>query len=92
MSQAELARAVGIKPPSMHAIESGKAKSPAAATLLKLAAVLEANPHWIMTGRGSPHLDALPSATVFEMIEAFRALKPEQQATMLALTKSLVNP
>lgn len=51
-NQAEIARATGVKPPSVNAWLSGGTKSLGKA-LLPLAAYLRVNPEWLNTGRGS---------------------------------------
>ena len=89
MSQAELARLIGIKPQSLGGIELGKSKTPASITLLRLAAALDANPEWIMTGRGNCNLSDVPQATEADFIKVFRKLSPEHQAALLAAAKSL---
>lgn len=89
MSQAELARLIGITPQSLGGIELGKSKSPSAVTLLRLAAALDANPEWIIHGRGKCNLSDAPGATTEEFIRVFEALSPEHQAALLAAAKSL---
>lgn len=89
MSQAELARLIGIKPQSLGGIELGKSKSPSAQTLLRLAAALDANPEWIIHGRGTHDMASIPAATEAEFVKAYRALSPEHQAAILAAAKSL---
>lgn len=89
MGQAELARLIGIKPQSLGGIELGKSKSPSATTLLRLAAALDANPEWIITGRGSHELSTIPGATTSEFIAVFESLSPEHQDALLAAAKSL---
>lgn len=51
-SQAELARMVGIKQPSLADIENARTKKPSGETLLKLAAALKVAPVYLQTGRG----------------------------------------
>lgn len=89
MSQASLARAIHITPQSLSGIESGKSKAPSAPTLLKIAAVLEANPDWIINGRGHPTNDGQDTDIASEMIRVMRELSHDQQATLLAVAKSL---
>ena len=92
MNQTTLARAVGITPPSMSEIELGKTKAPAAATLFKIAAILEANPEWLLHGRGDYALKRSPptdAGTIEEMSSIMAELTPEQQATLLAVARAL---
>lgn len=52
ISQADLARATGAKPPSVNAWFTGETKSMKAETAAKAAAVYGVNPHWLATGDG----------------------------------------
>jgi transcriptional regulator with XRE-family HTH domain len=89
MSQASLARALGIKPPSLSEIELNKTKSPSASTLLKIAAILDANPDWIINGRGTHTLQSSDSDVDAQMSMVFGQLTTEQKHTLLAVAKSL---
>lgn len=55
VTQAALARATGIKQPSVNDWLSGKTKTLRAATLLRAAAFLGCDPHWLNTGQGRPN-------------------------------------
>lgn len=52
ISQAALARACGIKPPSVNDWVSGKTKSIEGENLLRAAAFLKVSPLWLATGKG----------------------------------------
>lgn len=52
MSQVELARAVGLKPPSINGWLSGKSKFLRGENLLKAARALNVNQDWLATGTG----------------------------------------
>lgn len=52
VTQAELARACDVKPPSVHGWLSGKAKFLRGENLLKAAAALGVNQQWLATGEG----------------------------------------
>lgn len=54
ISQAALARAVGIRQPSVADWLSGKTVSLRSKSVLKAAAALECDPGWLATGSGSP--------------------------------------
>jgi phage repressor protein C with HTH and peptisase S24 domain len=62
MSQVDLARAVGIKPPSINGWLSGKSKFLRGENLLKAARALQVNQQWLATGDGDMKPAALPSA------------------------------
>lgn len=87
MSQPELADVIGIRQPSLSDIESGKSKSPSAINLLKIAHALDANPWWLMTGRG--HEDSLESAELKEWSEIYETLSDEKRRALLAAAKVL---
>lgn len=53
VSQADLARACGVKPPSVHGWLSGKSKFLRGENLLKAASTLNVNQQWLATGDGS---------------------------------------
>lgn len=52
ISQAELSRACGVKPPSVHGWLSGKSKFLRGENLLRAAAVLGVSQEWLATGKG----------------------------------------
>lgn len=62
ISQADLARATGAKPPSVNAWFSGDTKSMKADTAAKVAAIYGCNPIWLATGEGSMRSSA-PQST-----------------------------
>lgn len=88
MLQVSLAKQLGISPTAVSKLESGRSKAPAAATLLKIAAIFEANPDWIMHGRGHPYeLQAVENSS--EMMAIFEKLSPEKQAAILAAARAI---
>jgi len=54
ISQAELARLCGVKPPSVNGWLSGKSKFLRGENLLKAAEVLRVSEEWLATGQGEP--------------------------------------
>lgn len=58
INQADLARACGVKPPSVHGWLSGKAKFLRGENLLKAAEALGVSQQWLATGSG-PMVDAV---------------------------------
>ena len=89
MLQITLAKAIGVSGTALSKIESGLSKAPAAATLLKIAAVFEANPEWIMHGTGQP-FEIQNKATQGELAAVFSELTPDKQAMILAAAKALL--
>lgn len=55
LSQAELARIIGVKQPSIFKILSGQTLNPK--NILEIATALGVNPHWLKTGEGSSDAD-----------------------------------
>ena len=55
LSQAELARMIGVKQPSIFKILSGQTLNPK--NILEIATALGVNPHWLKTGEGAPDAD-----------------------------------
>ena len=89
MLQITLARELGVSGTAISKIESGKSKAPSADTLMKIAAIFEANPNWIMKGEGHPY-EIQTEASSTEMAKVFSGLSPGHQAAILAAAKSLL--
>jgi transcriptional regulator with XRE-family HTH domain len=89
MLQATLAKTLRISGAAVSKLESSKSKAPAASTLLKIAAAFEANPEWIMHGKGHPY-EVQAEASSTEMASIFDKLSPQHQAAILAAAKSLL--
>lgn len=53
----DLARAVGVKPPSVSDWLSGKSKTMEGENLLKASKFLGVNPAWLASGTGKPQID-----------------------------------
>ena len=64
ISQAELARACGVKPPSVSGWLSGKSKFLRGENLLKAAAALRVSQAWLATGEGSME----PSSNALDLL------------------------
>lgn len=63
ITQAELARACGVKPPSVNGWLSGKSKFLRGENLLKAAAVLGVSQQWLATGEGPMAAAVAPSSS-----------------------------
>ena len=61
----ELARVVGVKPPSVSDWLSGKSKSMEGENLLKTAKFLGVNPVWLATGAGKPKTTTEDDSNLF---------------------------
>ncbi|MBB5411877.1 transcriptional regulator with XRE-family HTH domain [Paraburkholderia sp. HC6.4b] len=97
---ADLARACGIRPPSVSAWLSGKTKNIEGSNLLAAAELLHVNPWWLATGRGlmrakyelDPGGPAAQSPeplsdTQIEILSLLDALTPSQRAELIATLK-----
>ncbi len=97
ISQAALARAIGIKPPSLADIESGKTKRAAGQTLIDLARELRTDPEYFLSGVSKPSPVAADpsvyqlSASEEKLILHFRQLSPGQQAELLRHVGSVID-
>ncbi|MEN8282590.1 LexA family protein [Acinetobacter gerneri] len=60
----ELARAVGVKPPSVSDWLSGKSKTMDGENLVKAAKFLDVNATWLATGNGKPKVENIEFANV----------------------------
>lgn len=68
ISQKDLANFVGIKQPTLSALESGKAKS--TSNIASFAKKLGVNAYWLETGRGSKYLASEEEAAAYEVSKA----------------------
>lgn len=89
ISQAALARACGIKPPSVNDWVSGKTKSIEGENLLRAAAFLKVSPLWLATGRGA--MKASADAEQLAMLKArdYATLNNDEKRKLLELD---INP
>ena len=86
ISQAELARACNVKPPSVHGWLSGKAKFLRGENLLLAAAALGVSQQWLATGEGAMQADA-GSAPVATAPSQPPALSQALEVVVAALAK-----
>ena len=88
--QVEIAQKVGVTQAAISNLVTDTSRKPSASTLLRLAAALDANPEWILTGEGDPYMVAPPSKEVEqEILSAFRALSREAQSALLVAAKAM---
>lgn len=90
LNQAELARRIGIKQPSLWDIEAGETKSLRADTLMRLAQALDTNPVYLWTGRGSPvaHID--PNIEEAEVVAVYRRMTPHNRSIWVQMGNGLI--
>ena len=89
LSQAEMARRIGIRQGSLSLIETGDVVSLNADTLVAAAAALNVDAEWHLTGRGS---QSRRSVTEEErkVLTIFRDLTPEHQKSIMAAGGALL--
>lgn len=90
LSQSELARRVGIKPPSLWEIEAGETKTVKAATLMRLSEALNADPAWLSTGRGAPYRMEVSGPDEGELVSIFRNLNASAQQAILGAARGIL--
>ena len=89
-SQVELAKKVGITQAAISNLVTDSSRKPSAPTLLKLAAALQANPDWILTGQGEPfEINVIGKAAERELLAAFRNMDAQAQAAIIAAAKAM---
>jgi transcriptional regulator with XRE-family HTH domain len=91
-TQVALAHKVGITQAAISNIVTDSSRKPSAPTLLKLAAALQANPQWILDGKGDPfQINTIGARAEQDLIEAFRSLDDQAKAAILAAIKAMTN-
>lgn len=89
-TQVELAEKIGVTQAAISNLVTDSSRKPSAPTLLKLAAALQANPDWIMTGQGEPfQMNVIGAKSEQEMLEAFRQLDDQAKAALLSAAKAM---
>lgn len=90
-TQVELAKKVGVTQAAISNLVTDSSRKPSAPTLLKLAAALQANPDWIMTGQGEPfEMSTVGKKSEQQLLESFRNMDPQAQAALIAAAKAMV--
>ena len=89
-SQVALAKKIGITQAAISNLVTDSSRKPSAPTLLKLAAALQANPDWILTGEGDPfEMNVVNRKSEKELLEAFRNMNAQGQAALIAAAKAM---
>jgi transcriptional regulator with XRE-family HTH domain len=89
LTQAQVAKAIGITQGSFTQLETGISKAPAASTLTRLARFFEVDPEWLMTGRGTQHPVSALTDAESELILLFRSLSNESREYVLGRARSV---
>lgn len=90
LSQAELARRVGLTQPTINALIRGGSRS--SAHLHKIARVLQTTPEWLEHEAGDPSSNASESqlsSAEWEWVELLRALTPKDRAALTQIVRTL---
>jgi transcriptional regulator with XRE-family HTH domain len=89
-TQVALAQKIGLTQAAISNIVTDSTRKPSAPTLLKLAAALQANPDWILTGEGDPfQMNTIGARSEQTLIELFRHLDYQSKAAILAAAKAM---
>lgn len=84
MSQAALAKAAGVKQPSISELESGETKIISGDTLIAISQALQVRPEWIVTGREpmEVHPHALLSEDERDLLAKYRSAAPRWKVSI----------
>lgn len=90
-SQVAVADKIGVTQAAISNLVTDSSRKPSAPTLLKLAAALQANADWIITGEGDPfEVTIVGRKTEKELLELFRLMDSSKQAALLATARAMV--
>ena len=91
-TQVAIAKKVGITQAAISNLVTDSSRKPSAPTLLKLAAALQANPDWILTGQGEPfEINVIGKAAEKELLSAFRDMDDQAKAALIAAAKAMAS-
>lgn len=84
MSQAALAKAAGIKQPSVSELESGETKEISGPTLIAIAGALKVRPEWLVNGKGAMNEDEFGNLAQDEreLLTNYRAALPRWKVSI----------
>lgn len=93
LTQVQLSTAVGIKQPSLVAIEKDETKAAniKAETIRKMSKALRTNPNFLLTGRDSPVEPQSLSVEEKEIIDIYRQIGPRTQEAVLSYLRSVLD-
>lgn len=91
MTQAELAKKVGMAQATISELEGGK--SSGTTQIASIALALKVNSLWLETGKGSPTLDKHPPQTDDEaaFLALYRRLEPRDREVVFRMAEVLAN-
>lgn len=91
MDQGELARAAKIAQSTLSDLERGDSARPRGDSLIRLAAALEVDHDWLMTGQGLPTQKVHPSIEEGHLLTMFRDLSEANRAALVATARALLD-
>ncbi len=75
---------------SLSNVITNASRKPNAPTLLRLAAILQASPSWLLTGEGHPfEISTVGKKDEKALLEAFRNLDPDAKSALLTAAKAM---
>jgi len=86
-NQGAFAKLVGCSQSTLSEIESGETQLPSAKVLARMCQLLGVTSRWIIYGEAGEV--SIPSPQEEQLLQSFRDLSEESQASILALLKSL---
>jgi transcriptional regulator with XRE-family HTH domain len=89
LKQKDLARTIGIAPPSLSELETGKSKEPSGSVLAALCRVLHTNSEWLLTGKGEAGSHVALDGDQAELQAIWGQLPPVGQSALLATARGL---
>lgn len=91
MDQGELARAAKIKQSTLSDLESGRSQRPRGDSLVRLAAVLQVDHDWLMTGHGLPLPKVQPDIDESHLLAMYRAMTDANRSALIATARALMD-
>jgi transcriptional regulator with XRE-family HTH domain len=89
MNQRTLARLIGIAPPSLSELETGKSREPSGPVLAALCRVLNTNQDWLLTGKGEAGAYTMLDGDQTELQAIWTVLPPEGKSALIAAARAL---
>ena len=90
IGQTELARRCGLTPAAVSNWVTDTTRKPNAPSILTLAAALDADPEWILTGIGNPEASPGPqTAAEKELLQLYRRCARAGQEAILATARAV---
>lgn len=92
IKQVELAKRIGLSQAAISNLETDSSRKPSAPTLMKLAAVLECNPQWIIDGKGDPFSWApVTKESEVELLRLYKHMTPGARLAILAAARAMMS-